>query len=293
MTPQHHLPADIERTSLSIITAELETLGLTPPPETAAVVKRVIHTTADFDYARNLRFTPGAVAAGVAALRAGTPIVTDTNMALAGITRPGLAKVGSTALCYMADPEVAAAAKAAGTTRAVASMHRAAQEHPGAILAVGNAPTALLTIAEEIEAGLRPALVIGVPVGFVNVVESKEILFAACEAHGVPAIAAMGRKGGSNVAAAICNALVYSAAEMLDPTARGWKWAETRKAALLHNARERPCLLSIQNASGRSALLPVPWEGHTPSGGVSLYSTVTLLARLRGLSTSQPRSTAI
>ena len=182
MTPQHHLPADIERTSLSIITAELETLGLTPPPETAAVVKRVIHTTADFDYARNLRFTPGAVAAGVAA-----------------------------------------AAKTAGTTRAVASMHRAAQEHPGAILAVGNAPTALLTIAEEIEAGLRPALVIGVPVGFVNVVESKEILFAACEAHGVPAIAAMGRKGGSNVAAAICNALVYSAAEMLDPTARGWK----------------------------------------------------------------------
>ena len=149
MTPQHHLPADIERTSLSIITAELEVLGLTPPPETAAVVKRVIHTTADFDYARNLRFTPGAVAAGVAALRAGTPIVTDTNMALAGITRPGLAKVGSAALCYMADPEVAAAAKAAGTTRAVASMHRAAQEHPGAILAVGNAPTALLTIASS------------------------------------------------------------------------------------------------------------------------------------------------
>lgn len=213
MTPQHHLPADIERTSLSIITAELETLGLTPPPETAAVVKRVIHTTADFDYARNLRFTPGAVAAGVAALRAGTPIVTDTNMALAGITRPGLAKVGS------GDLRVGHVAE----RRAVASMHRAAQEYPGAILAVGNAPTALLTIAEEIEAGLRPALVIGVPVGFVNVVESKEILFAACEAHGVPAIAAMGRKGGSNVAAAICNALVYSAAEMLDPTARGWK----------------------------------------------------------------------
>ena len=111
----------------------------------------------------------------------------------------------------------------AGTTRAVASMHRAAQEHPGAILAVGNAPTALLAIAEEIEAGLRPALVIAVPVGFVNVVESKEALFAACAAHGVPAIAAMGRKGGSTVAAAVCNALVYSAAEMLDPAARGWK----------------------------------------------------------------------
>ena len=223
MTPQHHLPADIERTSISIITRELDELGLTPLPETAAVVKRVIHTTADFDYAKNLRFTPGAVQAAVRALQRGAVIVTDTNMALAGISRPGLAKLGCEAVCYMADPAVAEAAKQAGTTRAVAAMHRAAREHPGAILAVGNAPTALLTIAEEIEAGLRPALVIGVPVGFVNVVESKETLFAVCEQHGVPAIAAMGRKGGSNVAAAICNALVYSAAEMLDPSARGWR----------------------------------------------------------------------
>lgn len=223
MTPQHHLPADIERTSISIITRELDELGLTPPPETAAVVKRVIHTTADFDYAKNLRFTPGAVQAAVRALQRGAVIVTDTNMALAGISRPGLAKLGCEAVCYMADPAVAEAAKQAGTTRAVAAMHRAAREHPGAILAVGNAPTALLTIAEEIEAGLRPAMVIGVPVGFVNVVESKETLFAICEQHGVPAIAAMGRKGGSNVAAAICNALVYSAAEMLDPSARGWR----------------------------------------------------------------------
>ncbi|MEJ5196451.1 precorrin-8X methylmutase [Faecalibacterium sp. HTF-128] len=223
MTPQHHLPADIERTSISIITRELDEQGLTPPPETAAVVKRVIHTTADFDYAKNLRFTPGAVQAAVRALQRGAVIVTDTNMALAGISRPGLAKLGCEAVCYMADPAVAEAAKQAGTTRAVAAMHRAAREHPGAILAVGNAPTALLTIAEEIEAGLRPALVIGVPVGFVNVVESKETLFAVCEQHGVPAIAAMGRKGGSNVAAAICNALVYSAAEMLDPSARGWR----------------------------------------------------------------------
>ena len=223
MTPQHHLPADIERTSISIITRELDELGLTPPPETAAVVKRVIHTTADFDYAKNLRFTPGAVQAAVRALQRGAVIVTDTNMALAGISRPGLAKLGCEAVCYMADPAVAEAAKQAGTTRAVAAMHRAAREHPGAILAVGNAPTALLAIAEEIEAGLRPALVIGVPVGFVNVVESKETLFAVCEQHGVPAIVAMGRKGGSNVAAAICNALVYSAAEMLDPAARGWR----------------------------------------------------------------------
>ena len=223
LTPQHHLPADIERTSFRIITEELDMMGLTPPPEHEAVVKRVIHTTADFDYAKNLRFTPGAVAAGVAALRAGTPIITDTNMALSGISKPALARLGGSALCYMADPEVARIAAETGTTRAVASMHRAAQEHPGAILAVGNAPTALLTIAEQIENGLRPALVIGVPVGFVNVVESKERLFAVCEKYGVPAIAAMGRKGGSNVAAAICNALIYSAAEMLDPSARGWK----------------------------------------------------------------------
>ena len=223
MTLQHHLPADIERTSLAIITEELNQMGLIFPEDTAPVVKRVIHTTADFDYARNLHFTPGAVAAGIAALRSGTPIVTDTTMALAGISKPGLAKLGTTALCYVEDPEVAAAAKQQGTTRAVAAVHKAAAAYPGAILAVGNAPTALLTIADQIEAGLRPALVIGVPVGFVNVVESKERLFAVCQECGVPAIVAMGRKGGSTVAAAICNALVYSAAEMLDPRARGWK----------------------------------------------------------------------
>ena len=223
MTPQHHLPADIERTSMQIITEELAQRGLHIEPENAAVVKRVIHTTADFDYAETLNFTPGAVAAGIAAMQAGAVIVTDTNMALAGITKPGLAKLGGQAMCFMADPAVAAAAKQAGTTRAVAAMHKAAAEYPGAVLAVGNAPTALLAIAEEMQNGLRPALVIGVPVGFVNVVESKQQLFAACQKYGVPAIVAMGRKGGSNVAAAICNALVYSAAEMLDPAARGWK----------------------------------------------------------------------
>ena len=223
MTPQHHLPADIERTSMRIITEELAQRGLTILPENAAVVKRVIHTTADFDYAQNLQFTPGAVVAGAKAMHAGATIITDTNMALAGITKPGLAKLGGQALCFMADPAVAAAAKQAGTTRAVAAMHKAAQDYPGAVLAVGNAPTALLAIAEEIENGLRPALVIGEPVGFVNVVESKRHLFAVCEKYHVPANVAMGRKGGSNVAAAICNALVYSAAEMLDPKARGWQ----------------------------------------------------------------------
>ena len=130
MTPQHHLPADIERTSISIITRELDELGLTPPPETAAVVKRVIHTTADFDYAKNLRFTTGAVQAAVRALQRGAVIVTDTNMALAGISRPGLAKLGCEAVCYMADPAVAEAAKQAGTTRAVAALPWAMRPQP-------------------------------------------------------------------------------------------------------------------------------------------------------------------
>lgn len=214
-------PQDIEKRSFEIITAELG--EGTFPDGIAQVVKRVIHTTADFDYADNLVFSPDVIERAKAALLSGATVVTDTNMALSGISKPALARLGGSALCYMADPEVARIAAETGTTRAVASMHRAAQEHPGAILAVGNAPTALLAIVEEIEAGLRPALVIAVPVGFVNVVESKEALFAACAAHGVPAIAAMGRKGGSTVAAAVCNALVYSAAEMLDPAARGWK----------------------------------------------------------------------
>ena len=206
MIPQHHLPADIERTSLSIITAELAELGLTPPSETAAVVKRVIHTTADFDYARNLHFTPGAVAAGVKALRAGTPIITDTNMALAGISKPALEKLGCKAVCFMADPDVAAAARAAGTTRAVASMDKACGIEGPLIVAVGNAPTALLRLAELMDAGkIAPALVVGVPVGFVNVVEAKEELLA----RRVPAIVARGRKGGSTVTAAIMNALLY------------------------------------------------------------------------------------
>lgn len=223
MQTRHTLPGDIERTSMSIIAAELQERGITLLPEHAAVVKRVIHTTADFDYAQNLRFTPHAVELGQAALRRGVPIVTDTNMAKAGVSRPSLEKLGCSLHCFMAEPEVAAEAKERGLTRAAISMEKAAREYPVAVLAIGNAPTALLRIAELMEEGLRPALIIAVPVGFVNVVESKEQLFAACEAHGVPAIAAMGRKGGSNVAAAICNALLYDATETLDPAARGWQ----------------------------------------------------------------------
>ena len=223
MTQIHSKPADIERTSMAIITQELTQRGIQLQPEQAPVVKRVIHTTADFDYAENLIFTEDAVRLGAEALSRGTPIVTDTNMARSGISKPGLEKLGAQAVCFMADPSVAQQAKEQGTTRAVAAMVRAAREHPGAILAVGNSPTALFEIARQMERGLRPALVIGVPVGFVNVAEAKEQMLALCRRLRVPAILAMGRKGGSNVAAAICNALIYQAADMLDPTKRGWQ----------------------------------------------------------------------
>ena len=213
-------PSGIEAESMRIIGEELKDRGLTLEPGTEAVVKRVIHTTADFDYAVNLRFTEQAVERAVAAFQAGASIVTDTNMAKAGVSKAALGKLGGQVHCFMADPEVAQAAKTQGTTRAAVCMEKAAREHPGAVLAVGNAPTALLKLCELMEAGLRPALVVGVPVGFVNVAESKERIFEACERYGVPCIAAMGRKGGSNVAAAICNALLYQAAGMLDPSSR-------------------------------------------------------------------------
>lgn len=215
-----HKPMDIEQESMRIIGEELVQRGITLPVEHEAVVKRVIHTTADFDYAENLRFTPGAVERAVEAFRAGASIVTDTNMARAGVSKAALGKLGGEVYCFMADPEVAAAAKVQGTTRAAACMEKAAREHPGAVLAVGNAPTALLRLCEMMEQGLRPALVIGVPVGFVNVVESKERVLAACEQYSVPCIAAMGRKGGSNVCAAICNALLYTALDAVDPARR-------------------------------------------------------------------------
>lgn len=222
-TMKHTLPGDIERSSMAIIRQELEARGIVLPEENAAVVRRVIHTTADFDYVENLRFTPNAVPLGVAALGAGASIVTDTNMALAGVSKAALERLGGEAYCFMADPEVAQAARNQGTTRAVASMRKAAQTVSHGVFAIGNAPTALLSLCQEMEEGFRPALVIAVPVGFVNVVESKERLWDCCQRYQVPAIVAMGRKGGSNVAAAICNALLYTAAGTLDPADRGWQ----------------------------------------------------------------------
>lgn len=222
MEYKHKLPSDIEKTSMSIITEELAQRGVAIPEENRAVVLRVIHTTADFDYSENLRFTPGVVSRGIDALKGGKTIITDTNMALAGISKPSLERLGCRAVCYMAEPDIARAAKEKKTTRAVASMEYASAVHDDGIFVIGNAPTALITLSEKIRCGFRPSLVIGVPVGFVNVVESKEELLKACIKHDVPAIVAMGRKGGSNVAASICNALLYSACGSLDPVRRGW-----------------------------------------------------------------------
>ena len=219
---QHTKPSDIEKMSIQTITQELSAAGIIITEENDAVVKRVIHATADFDFAKNLVFTDNAVEYGVEALQSHTPIITDTNMALAGVSKPSLEKLGCEAHCFMADPEIAAGAKANGTTRAVCAMEYAAERYPGAVLAVGNAPTALFKIAEQIREGLRPALVIGVPVGFVNVVEGKETIWNTCLQYDVPAIVAMGRKGGSTVATAILNALLYSATGTLEPDKRGW-----------------------------------------------------------------------
>ena len=203
---QRVAPAEIEQRSMEIIASEMGTTSFTQ--EQLPIVKRCIHTSADFDYVKNLQFTAGAVAAGLAAIRAGCTIVTDTQMARSGINKKVLGKFGGQAVCFMSDEDVAAEAKARGETRATVSMERAAALMGPVILAIGNAPTALVRACELMEAGtFSPALVIGVPVGFVNVVESKELLASMPGEH----IIAMGRKGGSNIAATICNAMLYMA----------------------------------------------------------------------------------
>lgn len=197
-------PADIEKRSFEIITELLGDQVLDPVQE--PVIKRVIHTTADFSYVESLCFSPQAVERGIQALRDGCDIVTDTQMAKAGINKTILGRLGGHVHCFMSDPDVAALAKERGVTRAMVSMERAAQLEKPCIFAIGNAPTALICLHELVQAGaVDPALIIGVPVGFVNVVESKELILDLP----VPYIVARGRKGGSNVAAAICNALLY------------------------------------------------------------------------------------
>ena len=196
-------PMEIEQRSFEIITEELPH----PIDETLApIIKRVIHTTADFDYADSLCFSEGVLDRALSAIRDGAAIVTDTTMAMSGINKRALTKHGGEAFCFIGDADVAEQAAANGTTRAVAAMEKAAKLDRPLIFAIGNAPTALVHIYEMIcEGRLDPRLVIGVPVGFVNVVQSKELIMTA----DVPYIVARGRKGGSNVAAAICNALLY------------------------------------------------------------------------------------
>lgn len=206
----HYLPHEIEKRSFEIITQELGDLELDPYQE--PILKRVIHTTADFEYVENLVFSEGAVEAGFQAIRENCVFVTDTNMGLSGINKGALKTLECEAYCFMADEDVAKKAKDLGTTRAYQCMEKAAEIEKPLVIVVGNAQTALIQLHEMIKAGrIAPRLIIGVPVGFVNVVESKELIMES----GVPFIVAKGRKGGSNVAASIVNALLYQVGERI------------------------------------------------------------------------------
>ena len=197
-------PREIETRSFEIITQELGDRKL--PADQELIIKRCIHTSADFDYADNLCFSENAVEKAMDAIKGGACIVTDTQMAKAGINKRALARYGGEVFCFMSDEDVAAQAKENGTTRATASMDKAASLKRPLIFAIGNAPTALVRLYELIEEGkIRPELIIGVPVGFVNVVQSKELIMQT----DVPYIVARGRKGGSNIAACIVNARLY------------------------------------------------------------------------------------
>lgn len=203
---QKVLPAEIEARSMEIIEGEMARTDLDPLEK--PVVKRAIHTSADFDYLDNLVFSKDAVRIGIDAIKNGATIVTDTNMAKAGVNKKVVASFGGEVLCFMADDDIAAAAKENGTTRATASIEKAAKLGKPIVFAIGNAPTALVRIYELVKDGvLNPELIIGCPVGFVNVVESKELILKLDTPH----IVARGRKGGSNVAAALCNAMIYMA----------------------------------------------------------------------------------
>ena len=197
-------PREIERRTFEIITEELGDRKLDADKE--LIIKRCIHTSADFDYADILCFSEGVVEKAIEAIKKGACIVTDTQMGRSGINKKALARYGGEVYCFMSDEDVAKTAKENGTTRATASMDKAASMNKPLIFAIGNAPTALVRLYELIQEGkINPALIIGVPVGFVNVVQSKELIMET----DVPYIVAQGRKGGSNIAACICNALLY------------------------------------------------------------------------------------
>lgn len=203
---EYVLPSEIEKRSFEIISMELEKRGITLNETQKDITMRVIHTTADFDYAETLCFSANAVQTARALLKNGADIVTDTNMAKAGINKRILAQLGGQAHCFMADDDVAEQARQRNITRAAVSMEKAARLNKPLLFAVGNAPTALIELHKMMqENGFRPDFIIGVPVGFVNVEAAKELILES----DVPFIVNKGRKGGSNVAAAICNALLY------------------------------------------------------------------------------------
>lgn len=205
-------PADIEKESMRIIGEELSERGISLPEKEASVIKRCIHATADFDYAKTLVFSPGALDILKSLICGGADIVTDTNMALSGINKRELERHGTHIHCYMADESVAAEAAQTGRTRASVSMERAILQGHKTIFVIGNAPTALITLHRRyIEEDYRPAFIIGVPVGFVNVVYAKELILDS----DIPYIINRGRKGGSTVAAAIVNAVLYSVRDSL------------------------------------------------------------------------------
>lgn len=200
------LPAEIEKKSFEIISEELSRRGIVLPEEQENITKRVIHTSADFEYTDTLTYSENSVQTAKKLILSGADIVTDTNMALAGINKRTLARHGGEAHCFMADEDIARIAKERKVTRATVSMEKAAGIQKPVIFAVGNAPTALIQLYEMIQRGMfRPAFIIGVPVGFVNVEAAKELILQT----DIPYIVNRGRKGGSNVAAAICNAILY------------------------------------------------------------------------------------
>ena len=206
---EYLLPEEIEKRSFEIITEELINRNISLSKAEELITKRVIHTSADFDYAKTLCYSEGAVEILKELIKSGADIVTDTNMALAGINKKVLAKFGGEAHCFMADEEVALLAKQRNVTRAAVSMEKAAAIEKPVVFAIGNAPTALIKLYEMAEMRdkkkWRPAFIIGVPVGFVNVEAAKELIMQT----DIPYIINRGRKGGSNIAAAICNAALY------------------------------------------------------------------------------------
>lgn len=201
------LPEEIEKRSFEIIEDELK---VDIEEKYKPIIKRVIHTTADFEYVNALCFSEDVVDIAIKAIKEGAVIVTDTNMGKAGINKKNLTHYGVEVYCFMADDDVAEQAKREGITRAMASIDKALTLNKKIIFAIGNAPTALIRLYELIQENkIKPELIIGVPVGFVNVIESKELIMTA----GIPYIVARGRKGGSNVAASICNALLLMCGE--------------------------------------------------------------------------------